>query len=245
MAVKVSGFSFVHNALAAGYPLLEAVHSVLDYVDEMVIVDCQSDDGTRKLLERLGVRIIDGQWGNRAGETLKAAHALHCQCAGDVIIHFEADEVFDRSLIKEINIEIEMGNHNLAVWRLQLEQNFQRCRWYPEPVHRVFPKGAVVKEGHTTNWHDKARVIEPKWGYLWDITNCFRDQWLKRNHQQANLWNEEPQYRRVPIHFTHSELVPDVDRFLSEPHWTWETTPFVIPEILRPLVGKTKYEVAL
>lgn len=243
--MKVSGFSFVHNALIAGYPIVEAIHSVLPYVDEMVVVDCASTDGTRELLQQLGVLIIDGEWGNQAGETLKAAHALHCLCAGDVIVHFEADEVFDQSLIEEISIEIEMGNYNLAVWRIQLEQNFQRVRWYPEPVHRVFKKGTVVKQGHTTNAHSIAKVIDNRWGYLWDITNCFRDQWLKRNHQQANLWDEEPQYRRVPIHFMHSILVDDIDKMLTEPHWTWQTTPFNIPEILRPLVGKTRYEVKL
>ena len=38
--IKISGFSYIHNAIAGGYPLLEAVHSIYDYVDEMVIVDC-------------------------------------------------------------------------------------------------------------------------------------------------------------------------------------------------------------
>jgi len=243
VAVKVSGFSFVHNAIAGGYPLLEAIHSVIDYVDEIVVVDCQSDDGTRNLLERLGVRIINGEWGNAAGETLAAAHALHSECEGDIIVHFEADEVYDRELIREISIEIEMGNEDLAVWRLQVSQNFQRCRWYPELVHRVFPKGSVSKVGHTTGRHDDAQVIDPKWGYLWDCTNIFRDNWKQRFEQQARLWgHSEPFYRRVPLHFLQDPMDFDVEAFLSEPHWTWTTTPFNIPAILMPLVGQTKYE---
>lgn len=246
MAVKVSGFSFIHNAIVGGYPILEAIHSIIDYVDEIIIVDCQSDDGTRQLLNRLGVRIIDGQWGNEAGATLAAAHAMHTQCNGDVIVHFEADEVFNRELIREISIEIEIGNYDLAVWRLQLEQNFQRCRWYPEPVHRVFPKGTVTKIGHTTSRHSEAKLISQKWGYLWDITNCFRDNWKQRFDQQTELWgHSEPQYRRVPLHFLQDPLDFDAEAFLREPQWTWETTPFNIPQILRPLVGKTRYEVKL
>ena len=130
----VSGFTYVHNAIAGGYPILEAIHSVIDFVDEIVVVDCQSTDDTRRLLERLAkddsykLRVIDGKWGSEAGETLKRAHFLHTFCEGDVIIHFEADEVFDRLLIQEINLEIECGNYDLAVWRIQLEQNFQRVR---------------------------------------------------------------------------------------------------------------------
>lgn len=246
MAIKVSGFTYIHNAIAGGYPLLEAIHSVIDYVDEMVVVDCASTDGTRKLLDRLGVRIIDGEWGSEAGETLKKAHALHTLCEGDVIVHFEADEIFDRDLIREVNLQIECGNYDLAVWRLQLEQNFQRCRWYPEPVHRVFPKGSVTKDGHTTTRHKDAHQIAPEWGYLWDCASCFRDNWKTRFEQQARLWgHSEPIYRRVPLHFLQEPVDFDVEAFLSEPQWTWQTTPFDIPEILRPLVGKTKYEVAL
>jgi len=246
MRHKVSGFTYIYNAIAGGYPIMEAIESVRDYVDEIVVVDCQSDDGTRKLLERLGVRIIDGQWGSDAGVILAAAHALHTECSGDVIVHFEADEIYDRELIREIAIEIDVNNCDLAVWRLQLAQNFQRCQWYPEPVHRVYPKGSVSKEGHTTTRHDEAQLIDQTAGYLWDITNCFRDNWQRRFQQQAELWgHSEPLYRRVPLHFLQDPMDFDVEAFLREPHWTWTTTPFKIPGILQPLVGKTKYEVTL
>ncbi len=29
---------------------------------------------------------------------------------------------------------------------------------------------------------------------------------------------------------------------LNEPHWTWKSTPFDIPDVLKPLVGMAKYE---
>ena len=243
MAVRVSGFSYIHNALSGGYPIREAIFAIRDYVDDIVIVDCQSDDGTRQMLETLGVTIIDGEWGDRAGETLAAAHALHTECSGDVIVHFEGDEVYDLNLIREISIEIEMGNHDLSVWRLQVAQNFQRCQWYPELVHRVYPKGSVRKEGHTTTRHYDGKPIDQQWGYLWDITNCFRENWRQRFEQQARLWgHQEAVYRRVPLHFLQDPTDFDVEAFLSEPHWTWEHTPFCIPEVLRPLVGKVRYE---
>lgn len=246
MAVKVSGFSYIHNALHGGYPIVEAIEAIRDYVDEIVIVDCQSDDGTRQVLDKLGVRIIDGEWGDKAGETLAKAHALNVECRGDVIVHFEADEVFDHNLIREVYLEIDMGNYDLAVWRLQLCQNFQRCQWYPELVHRVYPKGTVVKNGHTTNKHNEATAISQVWGYLWDCTNCFRDNWQGRFEQQTSLWgHSEPVYRRVPLHFLQSPTDFDVGAFLQEPEWEWNTTPFNIPQVLRHLVGKTRYEVEL
>jgi hypothetical protein len=241
--MTISAFTFAHNALEGGYPLAEAVQAVKPHIAEVVAVDLESTDGTRDLLVRLGCRVLDGRWWQGAGETLAAAHAMHTQCEGDTVLHFEADEVFDPRLVERIVRALKEGFGNLSVWRLQVEQNFQRIRWYPELVHRVFPKGeGVVKVGHTTNRHRVAVPISYEHGYLWDCANCFRDNWLARVRNQAWLWNEEPQYRAAPYHFKEPVQVADVDAFLAQPHWTWRTTPLDLPENLKHLVGMTKYD---
>ena len=250
---SISGFTFVHNALDGGYPIIEAIRAVQHYVSEVVVVDMQSTDGTRELLEgRYGeryegkVKIIDGYWGNKGGETLREAHSQYIQCSGDVIIHFEADEVYDDNLIRTIINFIRTGITDMSVYRLQLEQNFQRCRWYPEPVHRVFEKHSNTrKEGHTTNRHDLAKVINSEYGLLWDITNCFRDNWLNRVNKQAELRNETPQYLMAGLHCLHNAVVKNEENAqfrMTDNHWTWRRTPFDIPKILKLLVGMTKYE---
>lgn len=150
----ISGFSFVHNALEGGYPIVEAIKSIQHYVDEIVVVDMQSDDGTRQLLEKLPVRIIPGIWregGQGYVDCLNDAHAQNVECRGNVIIHFEADEVYDQTLIGNISHLINYKNlRHLKVSRIQICQNFQRIRWYPCLVHRVFTPGSVTKAGHTT-----------------------------------------------------------------------------------------------
>ena len=101
---------------------------------------------------------------------------------------------FDETLIDEIKFRIDSGHKQIGVYRLQLEQNFQRCRWYPTVVHRVFQKGTVVKEGHSTDWHlnnqQPILTVDSMYGYLWDCTNIFRDSWKRRIQKQAELWNE-------------------------------------------------------
>lgn len=259
----ISGFTFVHNAINGGYPIIEAIRAVQPYVDEVVVVDCQSTDNTRQVLEEaakkpvydvyrnkaIPLRIIDGYWGNQAGETLRQAHSMYIECEGDVIVQFEGDEVYDDRLIRSIVSHIKAGHDSITVFRLQLEQNFQRCRWYPEPVHRVFGRFSGARKedysDHTTNQHEEAFSFSPDAGYLWDITNCFRDNWFNRVEQQARLRDTEPQYIMTPLHCLHKVVLTEGEArewVYRGKHWTYTSTPFNIPEILKPLVGMTKYE---
>jgi hypothetical protein len=241
--MKISGFTFGHNLIDSGYPIIEAIQAVGNYVDEIVFVDMQSTDTTRQVIEIMGCQVIDGEWDNQAGETLARAHALHIHCKNDTILHFEADEVYDDDLAYEAYYQIQLGLKDLAVRRLQIEQNFQRIRWYPEPVHRVFQKGTVKKVGHTTDLHTGTGLPIVAGGFLWDCTNCFRDNWFNRVEKQAELWNEEPKYRYVPLHFNQPiELHREQAHFLlSEPHWTFPISPLALPDSLQDLVGVTKY----
>jgi hypothetical protein len=255
--MTTSGFTFIHNGVHGGYPFVEAIQAVRPFVDEMVVVDMASTDETRHVLEKLQVSIIDGDWQpGAAGECLKNAHALHRHCKGDIVWHFEADEVHESNLAFAVHGAIFHGGaSNVLVYRLQVEQNFQRCRWYPELVHRVFPNdGTVVKDGHTTNIHNEHRDddswahIIPR-GFLWDVTNCFRDDWLNRVRQQQELWGnaESTHTLYVPLHANHFNHMPFdvVPAFLEQPHWTWNHTLFNLPTELKILVGETSYRETL
>lgn len=242
---SISGFTFIHNALEGGFPIVEAINSVLPFVDDLLIVDMQSSDGTYQFLIDSGLNVISAPWDCRGGETLKYAHSLHTQCKGDLIVHFEADEIWDTRLLKAVCVAIDNGVRNIKVWRIQVEQNFQRIRWNPEGVHRVFEKGKAIKEGHTTQEALNRNIftLPPSQGFLWDCTNVFRDTWFNRVNLQAELRQTEPQYLMVPLHITHPSIITKEEAIerLKEPHWEWSHTPLDIPPILRPLVGVTDY----
>lgn len=239
--MKISAFTFGFNLIEGGYPVQEAVTAVRPYVDEVVAVDCQSTDNTRHVLRRICHKVIDGPtWEGR--DIQHQVFELHRECKGDVIIMFEADEVYEDGLLGEVGWAIERGHADIGVWRIQVEQNFQRVRGYPMPVHRVFPRGRGSYREHPTNVPDYVAMLPPNAGFLWDCSNCFKENYYTRKQNQAKVWGE-PRSLMVARHFTEPNEIDRVEEEnrLNEAHWLWTETPLRIPPILRPLVGQTKY----
>ncbi|RPE13354.1 glycosyltransferase family 2 protein [Chitinophaga lutea] len=84
--MKVSGFTFVRNAVKYDYPVVEAIRSILPLCDEVVVSVGDSDDGTLRLIESIGspkLRIVHSVW----DDSLKA---------GGRILAVETDKALDQ-----------------------------------------------------------------------------------------------------------------------------------------------------
>ena len=100
--MKVSGFTFVKNAVKYGYPVVESIKSILPVVDEMIVCLGDSEDETNKLIASIGsdkIKIVDSVWDNSlreggkvlAVETDKAMNATAVD--SDWLFYIQADEV--------------------------------------------------------------------------------------------------------------------------------------------------------
>lgn len=100
--MKVSGFTFVKNAVKYGYPVVESITSVLPIVDEMIVCLGDSEDETNKLIENIStekIKVIHSVWDNNlreggkvlAVETNKAMDATASN--SDWLFYIQADEV--------------------------------------------------------------------------------------------------------------------------------------------------------
>ncbi|MGZ3837620.1 MAG: glycosyltransferase family 2 protein [Flavisolibacter sp.] len=109
--MKVTGFSFIKNALRYQYPIAEALGSILPLCDEVVVAVGDGDDGTRELVASLDpgkIRIIDTVWnedlkkGGRvlAEETNKALRAVGADA--DWCFYIQGDEVVHEAGYAEI-----------------------------------------------------------------------------------------------------------------------------------------------
>ena len=240
--MKISGFTFGHNLIEGGYVVCEAILTVWPFVSEIVAVDIESTDNTRHVFEQLGCRILDSKLNGT--DTVNDAFKLHTACQGDLIIFFEADEVYDERLLDAVTWAIETSHRDIAVHRIQVTQNFQRIKEYPIPVHRIFPNGGGSYVQHPTRLPDyPVHIIPPTSGYLWDCSGVFRDNWKQRKLNQAKLFGQ-PRNIYVPGHFTeHFEFWGNQeDEELAKDYWLATASPLVLPEVLRGLVGVTKYD---
>jgi glycosyltransferase involved in cell wall biosynthesis len=120
--MKVSGFTFVRNAIKFDYPIVESIKSILPICDEVIVAVGKSDDDTIGLIRSIGdpkIKIIETVWddtlreGGRvlADETNKALAAVSPDSTW--CIYVQADEVFhenDVPLIREAMDKYQFNN---------------------------------------------------------------------------------------------------------------------------------------
>lgn len=99
--MKVSGFSFIKNAVKFQYPIEEALRSILPLCDEVIVAVGASEDDTRNVVAAIDpkIKIIDTVWNESlkegghvlADETNKAFQAIGSD--SDWCIYIQGDEV--------------------------------------------------------------------------------------------------------------------------------------------------------
>ncbi len=100
--MKVSGFTFIRNAIVYDYPIVEAIQSILPLCDEVIVAVGNSEDNTLELIQNIDpnkIKIIETIWDDsmREGgkvlaiETDKALAAVSHDA--DWCIYIQGDEV--------------------------------------------------------------------------------------------------------------------------------------------------------
>jgi hypothetical protein len=79
--MKVSGFTFIRNAILYDYPIVEAITSILPICDEFIVAIGHSDDQTTELINSIQspkIKIIPTIWDDtlRAGGRVLALRLI-------------------------------------------------------------------------------------------------------------------------------------------------------------------------
>ncbi len=144
------------------------ITGLLEYVDEIVVMDSFSDDKTKKICNQYGVRFVENKWQGYA----QTKNKLNDLIDADYIFSIDADEVPDRILQEQIlKIKSDSKEH---IYILNRYTNYcgtwiKYCGWYPEYKARIFPKNKAEWEGefvHENLKYDKSLEVITLEGHL-------------------------------------------------------------------------------
>lgn len=155
--MKISGFTFVRDAVKRGYPVQASIRSILPLVDEFVVALGPCTDNTEALIREINdpkIRILPTTWNENVRSDTGVRGYVYGQqksvalfnCTGDWAFYLEADEV--------------LHEDDLPIIRNCLERNLNR----PEVEAVVFDYLHFYGNGNTIAWspawyRQAARVI--------------------------------------------------------------------------------------
>jgi len=265
MGYQVSACTFIRNSLS-GFCLYESMASWLPLVDEFVVLDLGSNDGTVEFLQRIAegnpkVKVHHGAFpradASAFADVMNQAIALTTH---ERVVAYQADEIPHEDLLKIVRAEFEQGHFDLSLWRYQLKENFQVMKWCPHFIHRVGVKGSFnfVDDGMNTDRYMDASIcssFDGGWFMRWG--SDFKEDYTKLPTNEMVLdVSKCGAFRdiiveRANLHFPFwTDSQPNIDgtpanewyeREKSNPNWDKTDTPYNIPRIMQWHLGKPRY----
>ena len=155
--MKVSGFSFIKNAIKFDYPIVEAINSILPLCDEFVLALGNSDDGTQQLIESINspkIKIVPTVWDETlrkggyvlADETNKAMKEIAAD--SDWAFYIQGDEIVHEKYHNEIGESMNRWQNEREVEGLLFNYTHfygsydfvgDSRRWYRKEIRIVRP----------------------------------------------------------------------------------------------------------
>ena len=280
---KVSVCLFIRDTYNGAFCLFESMAMLMEIADEFIVYDLGSTDGTLEELQNLAainkkIRIVQGKFFKDDVERLAQREKLFAQraneviamCRNNLVLYYQADEIWHEDLMEVLKREL----HTLSLgikpsWpgfsflRYQLQENFQKIKWWPHVVNRLDLKTRMnyVGDGMGTDRTFDAKLVGDYPNCEWEkqfgktptnmplhhmildvsMTGGFLENITTRRRLHAPLWNEDPN-TLYGVDGGSANLEEWMERQRQNPNWTKPESPFAIPEIMRYHVGKTKYE---
>ncbi|MBA3284388.1 MAG: glycosyltransferase family 2 protein [Nitrosopumilus sp.] len=160
--MKVTGFTFIRNAVKFDYPVVEAITSILPICDNFVVAVGKSEDETRKLIEKIDpakIKIIDTVWDDNlriggkvlAEETNKAFDAIDDDTdwcfyiQGDEVVHEKYQSVIKEEMLKWKNSpEVEGLLLNYKHFYGSYDYVGDSRRWYRKEI-RIIKNNKTIR----------------------------------------------------------------------------------------------------
>ncbi|HQW40587.1 MAG: glycosyltransferase family 2 protein [Flavobacteriales bacterium] len=142
----MTGISAVIITRNEAHNIVHCLVPLKGLVDEVIVVDAQSTDGTRELAKQHGATVVERAWTDYSDQK----NFANDQATGPYILSLDADEVLSPELIVSIRKRITAGLN--GAYRLNRLTNYcghwiHHSGWYPDAKVRLFPKQGTRWEG--------------------------------------------------------------------------------------------------
>lgn len=228
--MKISGFTFIKNAVINGYPIVEAITSILPIVDEMIVLVGDCDDDTLGLIESIGdskIKIHHSVWDKNlrkggavlAVETDKAFNLIDPESTW--AFYIQADEVIHEKYYDTIKKGCELYKDNKKVQGLLFKYvHFYGTydyvgdsrKWYNREI-RIIRNDKIIQayrdaQGFRVgNTKLDVKLIDAYvYHYGWVKSP---EQMMKKNKNFLHLWNDDEEVQKFlkqPDYFDFNEF---------------------------------------
>ncbi|TAH22967.1 MAG: glycosyltransferase family 2 protein [Cytophagales bacterium] len=218
--MKVSGFTFIRNAIKYDYPIVEAIQSILPICDEFVVAVGRSEDATLELIKSIQsakIKIIETVWddslregGRVLAEETNKAFAEVAKDA-DWAFYIQGDEAVHEKYLPTIkdamqrylsDTEVE----GLLFHYLHFYGNYQYVadsrQWYRKEIRVIRNKKTISSYKDAQGFRQKGQKLNVKqidayiYHYGW-VRNPAIQQ-VKVDNFQA-LWNTEEALEKILV----------------------------------------------
>ena len=124
--------------------IARCINSIKEFIDDIVVVDCYSDDETKELAESLGARVIQHAWKNYATQMNYGIY--ECGITADWIWRIDADEFIEEPLGQKVKEYVQKAPTNVNGIYVRKRIDFMgkpllHGGWYPSYHLKVFRHG--------------------------------------------------------------------------------------------------------
>lgn len=233
--MRISGFTIIRNAIIYDFQIIESITSILDLVDEFIVVAGDSTDETDSLLSKIDspkLKIIHTKW-----DTSKYHHkgmiyahqtdiALKA-CTGDWCFYLQSDEVIHHDSLPIIKQACQkyLNNHKVEGFVLKYIHIYGDYNHYIDALHFAYPREVRIVRNISDvhSWRDAQsfRIIK-------DFD--YKDFWQKENTRKLKCilldaylfhygWSRDPRcmvgkmQEQLSMHEPDKAPIPNVDYF--------------------------------
>lgn len=211
--MKVTGFTFIRNALIYDYPVVEAIRSILPVCDDFIVAVGNSDDATLELIRQIDpvkIRIIETVWddtlreGGRvlALETDKAYQAIvndtdwAFYIQGDEVVHEKYLDPIREAMLKwKDHPEVDGLLFNYLHFYGSYDYVGSSGKWYPHEI-RVVRKSDFIYSYRDAQGFRKAENqklnVKPVDAYVYHYGWVKEPAAMQRKQENFNkLWHSD------------------------------------------------------